>query len=202
MKLQDIDVCFDEKGHVYQTNDHRIMSVTTLLHLDKPGKYSGIPRTVLDRAADKGTEMHNAIECYEKYGLEREDLEEFRNYLFLKKRFGFEVYSSELMVLYKYRDIEIIGTTDLVIQHKGVLGLADLKRTAILDKDYVCAQLNLYRLGFQQTYQQDVEVLAAIHLREDRRKFIELPINEDYIRDLIDRHYEEIKEYERKVTDD
>ena len=202
MKLQDYEISFDEKTHTYRTDDHKIISVTRLIHLDKPGKYQGVSRDVLDKAAERGTELHNAIECYEKFGLERADLEEFRNYRFLKNFFQFEVNASELMVLFKYRDIEIIGTADMVIQYKGKLGLADLKRTSVLDKDYVCTQLNLYRLGYQQTYQQDVEIFAAIHLRESKRKFMELPINEDYIRDLIDRHYEEIKEYERKGTDD
>lgn len=45
--------------------------------------YVGVPAAVLEAAAEIGTEMHAAIERYEK----ESDLQEFRNYLFLKKHF-------------------------------------------------------------------------------------------------------------------
>lgn len=48
--------------------------------------YVGVPAAVLEAAAEIGTAMHAAIERYEKNG-EESDLQEFRNYLFLKKHF-------------------------------------------------------------------------------------------------------------------
>ena len=196
------EVKFDEASHTYTIDNKRILSVTTLLKLDNPHKYEGIPEQTLAKASEKGTEVHNAIECYEKYGLEREDLQEFRDYKWLKKTFGFNVIGSELMVRYKYLDVQIIGTTDLVISYKGGLALADIKRTSALDKEYLAKQLNLYRLAFQQTFCEPIEHLVGIHLREGKRKFIELPINQDLAEDIIRRHIDEIREYEKEIRND
>lgn len=191
-------VSFDEATHTYWVNGRRIMSVTTLLKLDNPHKYEGIRESVLTNAGNKGTELHNAIEVYEKYGLERTDLQEFRDYKFIKKQFGLQVFNSELIVMLRYLDIKIIGTADLLCQYKQARTLADIKRTATLDKEYLAKQLNLYRIAYQQTYEEPIEHLLGIHLREGKRKVIELPINEEYVMDIIRRHIDEIREYERE----
>lgn len=192
------DIKFTEDGHIYTAGDHRIMSVTTLLHLDNPTKYEHVSEATLERASEKGTEVHNAIECYVKYGLERDDLQEFRNFKFLQKMFKFEVLDSEVMVLLEHNGIELVGTTDLVLNYKGELALGDIKRTSALDKEYLAKQLNLYRLAYQQTYGQEIKHLIGIHLREDKRKLIELPINEDFAKDIIENHIDEIRDFERR----
>ena len=192
------DIKFTEDGHIYTAGDHRIMSVTTLLHLDNPSKYEHVSEATLERASEKGTEVHNAIECYVKYGLERDDLQEFRNFKFLQKMFKFEVLDSEVMVLLEHNGIELVGTTDLVLNYKGELALGDIKRTATLDKEYLAKQLNLYRIAYQQTYGQEIKHLVGIHLREDKRKLIELPINEDFAKDIIENHIDEIRDFERR----
>jgi len=192
------DIKFTEDGHIYTAGDHRIMSVTTLLHLDNPSKYEHVSEATLERASEKGTEVHNAIECYVKYGLERDDLQEFRNFKFLQKMFKFEVLDSEVMVLLEHNGIELVGTTDLVLNYKGELALGDIKRTSALDKEYLAKQLNLYRLAYQQTYGQEIKHLIGIHLREDKRKLIELPINEDFAKDIIENHIDEIRDFERR----
>lgn len=192
------DIKFTEDGHIYTAGDHRIMSVTTLLHLDNPSKYEHVSEATLERASEKGTEVHNAIECYVKYGLERDDLQEFRNFKFLQKMFKFEVLDSEVMVLLEHNGIELVGTTDLVLNYKGELALGDIKRTSVLDKEYLAKQLNLYRIAYQQTYGKEIKHLVGIHLREDKRKLIELPINEEYAKDIIENHMDEIKDFERR----
>lgn len=192
------DIQFTEDGHIYTAGDHRIMSVTTLLHLDNPTKYEHVSEATLERASEKGTEIHNAIECYVKYGLERDDLQEFRNFKFLQKMFKFEVLDSEVMVLLEHNGIELVGTTDLVLNYKGELALGDIKRTSALDKEYLAKQLNLYRLAYQQTYGHEIKHLIGIHLREDKRKLIELPINEEFAKDIIENHIDEIRDFERR----
>ena len=192
------DIKFTEEGHIYTAGDHRIMSVTTLLHLDNPSKYAHVSEATLEKASEKGTEVHNAIECYVKYGLERDDLQEFRNFKFLQKMFKFKVLDSEVMVLLEHNGIELVGTTDLVLNYKGELALGDIKRTSALDKEYLAKQLNLYRLAYQQTYGQEIKHLIGIHLREDKRKLIELPINEDFAKDIIENHIDEIRDFERR----
>ena len=72
-----------------------------------------------------------------------------------------------------------------MLEDNGKIGLGDIKRTSSLDKNYLAYQLNLYRLAYQQCYGQQIEFLKAVHLREDVRKYIDIPINEDFILNFI-----------------
>ena len=89
---------FDDETHRYIVNGIITPSVSKLLSL-KFDDYPNVPKAVLQAAADRGTEMHKAIEVYEKTGKES-DLQEFRNYLFLKKHFKIENIENELPVAY------------------------------------------------------------------------------------------------------
>ena len=60
----------------------------------------------------------------------------------------------------------------------GQTGIADIKRTSTLDKDYLALQLNLYRIAYCQSYGIVADFLRGIHLREDVRKFVTIPVNE------------------------
>ena len=68
--------------------------------------------------------------------------------------------------------------------------IADIKTTATLDKEYLAYQLNLYRVGYMQSYGEDIAQLYGVHLREDKRKLVKIPINEGAAWDIIN-------EYER-----
>ena len=70
------------------------------------------------------------------------------------------------------------------------LALADVKTTSTLNKEYLTYQLNLYRIGFEQCFEMDIEKLFGIHLREHKRKLVEIPIDELLAMQII-------KEYER-----
>ena len=73
----------------------------------------------------------------------------------------------------------------MVISKDDEMGLADLKRTSTLDKEYLGLQLNLYRIAYQQSYRQEISFLKGIHLREDVRKYVNIPINEQFTWDFI-----------------
>ena len=64
-------------------------------------------------------------------------------------------------------------------------GLADIKRTATLDKQYLAYQLNLYRIAYRQCYGIEAKFLRGVHLRENVRKFVEIPINEKMAMELV-----------------
>ena len=84
------------------------------------------------------------------------------------------------------------GTFDQLQVLDGKAGLADIKRTSTLDKEYVSYQLNLYRLGYMQCWSTRVEFLKAIHLREGVRRYVDIPINEEVTREFI-------REYLRRI---
>ena len=188
MIIQGHEVEFIEDGHIYLCDGVIVPSVTQILKMRFGDKYSRVNEATLTAAAEKGTAVHKAIEDYCKDGTES-DLEELRNFKFLKKKYDFEVIDNEVPILLlnnKNHKPICAGRFDLQISKNGMMGLADIKRTSTLDKEYLGFQLNIYRLAFNQCYGGSIDFLAGIHLREKTRKFVEIPINEDLTYKLLD----------------
>lgn len=184
-KIQGITLEYIDESHVYLADGIIIPSVTTMLKSRFGGKYEGINNETLKRAAEKGTEVHEAIERYCKDGTEC-DLPELRNFRFLQKQYGFRVLENEVpVILFDEGKPIAAGRTDMVIEMNGEVGGADIKRTSTLDKEYLAYQLNLYRIAYRQSYEVEWKFLRGIHLREDVRKFVNIPINEGFITDFI-----------------
>jgi hypothetical protein len=178
-----------DETHTYLYEGVVLPSITQILKAKFGGKYDGIPKATLERAAEKGSEVHKAIEDFEKQGIEC-DLPELRNWKFLKRKYEFVCLDNEVPVVL-FQDDEPIaaGRLDLVLGENGVIGLGDIKRTATLDKNYLGYQLNLYRIAYQQCYNTDISFLRGVHLRNDVRKYITLPINEELAYEVINQYY-------------
>lgn len=180
--------------HTYIADGVIVPSITQILKFKFGGKYNGVNKAVLNRAAEKGTAVHDAIEQYCKHGTES-DLPELRNFKFLQRQYIFEVRGNEVpVILFSDNEPIAAGRLDLVIKmtlgKDGNLGLADIKRTATLDKEYLAYQLNLYRIAYQQSYGKHITFLKGIHLRENIRKFIDIPINEEITQKFINEYLE------------
>lgn len=175
---------FDD-DHTYLVDGIIMPSITQILKRTFSHKYESVNSAVLNAAAERGTEVHKAIEMYCKNG-EDSELKEVRNFKFLQKQYEFDAVDNEVPVIL-FRDDEPVGAgrLDMVLSMDGKLGLADIKRTSVLDKEYVGLQLNLYRMAYMYCYDKKIEFLKAIHLREDKRKFVDIPINEDYTLNYI-----------------
>jgi hypothetical protein len=150
-----------------------------------------VDRVTLERASTRGTEVHNAIEKYCITGIE-EDLKEVKNFKFLQKQYNFDVVGNEIpVILFKY-DVPIsAGRLDLVLSMDGKIGGGDIKRTSTLDKNYLAYQLNLYRIAYRQCYGIEWQFLRGLHLREDVRKFVPIPINEEMAIELVNEYLKE-----------
>lgn len=176
--------------HVYLCDGVIVPSVTQILKLKFGSKYDNVSRQTLQRAAEKGTAVHSAIENYCKTG-EDNGLKEVHNFKFLQRAYNFKVVGNEIPVILFMDGTPVsAGRLDLVLEHDGKIGLADIKRTATLDKEYLAYQLNLYRIAYQQCFETPIDFLKGVHLREDTRKFVDIPINEEIPLELV-------KEYER-----
>ena len=177
-----------DESHTYLCDGVIGPSVTQILKIKFGGKYKGVSKRTLERAAYKGTEVHRAIELYCKEGAESE-LPELRNFKFLKSKYGFEVLDNEVPVIL-FKDGEPIagGRLDLVISMDGKIGLADIKRTSALDKEYLAYQLNMYRIAYQQCYNRQISFLKGVHLRENVRKLVDIPINEEVTMELVNEY--------------
>lgn len=179
-----------EESHTYLCDGVILPSITQIMKVKFKNKYAGIDESVLNRAAEKGTRVHEAIENYYKLGVEDIICKELKNMKFLQKQYGFEVIDNEVpIILFKDNDPVACGRLDLVLEKDKQLGLGDIKRTSVLDKEYLAYQLNLYRIGYQQCYDKDIKFLKGVHLREDLRKYVEIPINEKMAIELLEEYY-------------
>ena len=181
-----------EDTHTYICDGVILPSITQIIKYKFKNKYSNVSETILAKASEKGTEVHKAIENYEKYKIEDVNCVELRNYKFLKRQYCFDCLNNEVpIILFIDQKPFAAGRLDLELLKDNLYGLGDIKRTATLDKDYLAYQLNLYRIGFQQCYDIEISFLYGLHLRENVRKCVNIPINEKVALDLI---YEYIKE--------
>lgn len=186
MIIKGHDVEFIDQTHTYLVDGVIVPSITQMLKVKFKDKYKFVNDKLLKQAADLGTQTHKAIEDYCRYGTEC-DLKELRNFKFLQRQYGFTVKENETTVILFDNGNPIgAGRLDLVLEMDGKIGGADIKRTSALDKDYLAYQLNLYRLAYKQCYDVEWEFLRGVHLREDKRKFVTIPINEDLAREIID----------------
>lgn len=178
-----------DETHTYLYDGVVLPSITQLLKVKFGNKYNGISKETLERAAVQGTAVHKAIEDYEQDKTES-NLPELRNYKFLKRAYNFECIDNEVpVVLFVDGEAVACGRLDLVLQEDGKIGLGDIKRTSALDKNYLAYQLNLYRIAYQQCYGTQIEFLRGLHLREDTRKYVTLPINENLVSEILNEYF-------------
>lgn len=181
---------FIEDDHVWIADGIIVPSVSTILKAFF-NDYANVSRSVLEQAREKGTALHSAIELYETTG-QQSDLQEFKNYLFLKKHFKFNVISCELPIIYEENGkVLFAGQLDQIIEMNGKRGINDLKRVSNPNKDKIALQVNLYKLGYEQSYHTKIDFLTFTHLREEKRKFNQLPINESRTREILKIYYQE-----------
>ena len=180
-----------DETHTYLYDGVVLPSITQLLKVKFGNKYNGIPKETLERASVQGTAVHKAIEYFEQEGIESE-LPELRNYKFLKRAYNFECIDNEVPVVLFHNDEAVAcGRLDLVLTEGDKIGLGDIKRTSVLDKNYLAYQLNLYRIAYQQCYDTQIDFLRGLHLREDTRKYVTLPINENLVSEILNEHFKE-----------
>lgn len=185
---------YDDENHTYIVDGVIVPSVTQILGVKFGNKYAGVNPATLNRAASRGTEIHKAIEVYCTQGI-ASDLTEVRNFKFLMKYYNLNVLENEVPIILVKDDKPIAaGRLDLVLNNDGRTAVADIKTTATLDKEYLAYQLNLYRLGYQQSYGIEVEELWGVHLKEDKRKLVAIPIKEDIA-------WEIVEDYERSLNE-
>ena len=180
MKINDDELEFLEDTHTYLVNGIIVPSITQILQKRFGHKYDGIPAELLNERARYGTLVHKAIEAWCRDGGDC----------------GFSVHKNEVpVILYREGEPRAAGRLDLILEKDGQLAVADIKTTSALDKEYLGCQLNLYRTAYRQSYGEDCEKLYGIHLRGDRRKLTEIPVNEDIVDDILKEYEEGSEEY-------
>lgn len=180
-----------DETHTYLYEGIMLPSVTQILAY-KYNDYANVPEYILQRAGERGTAVHKSIEVFNKTGVD-DGTQQVHDFKFLQKQYGFEVLDSELPLVIFDNDIPVAcGRLDMTFEMDGSVGIADIKTNATLNKDKIAYQLNLYRIGLKQSYNVDAKLLKIIHLRDGKRKFIDIPVIEEMTMELL-RQFEERK---------
>lgn len=188
---------FYEENHIYLKDGVILRSVTQILKELFPSKYDGIPENILNDKAKYGTELHKFIEIIEKkkpkrplayikkyYNPNIYQIESFKDYLEIKKKYNIEITDSEKMVVYK--DI-YCGTLDLKGTVNNKKAIIDIKTTYDLDELYVSWQNSLYEMASEPVDELYCMWLPKGHLG----KLVKLErINEKDLKILIGEEYE------------
>lgn len=166
MRLKRINsVMFDEFTHSYICGNKLLTGVTSLMrkHGLSPD-YSGIPASVLESAAAKGTAIHQLLEDYDNGKTVAVD-ENLSAYASLK----LDVHCSEYLV----SDEDMVASfIDKVFTD---CSLADVKTTSEVHKRSVAWQLSIYAYLFErQNPSKKVPHIYCIHVRDGKAKLIEL----------------------------
>ena len=178
--LNRVPVLFDPDTHTY-TNEETgelLSGITgTLLKRLFPSKYDGVPKDILAKAAEKGSNVHASIELYEKIGV-TPSTQEGKAYADITRRNGmvaldceytvtdFKHYASQIDVIYEVQE--------------NVVDLADIKTTYRFDEESVSWQLSIYAYMMSLCNPHiKVRKLLGIWLRGDTAQIIEVKRHTD-----------------------
>ena len=164
---------FDDSKHVYKLNGAEIPSVTTIMKPLSNAEYSGISELTLQKAADKGTAVHNAAENWVKFQIDDID-PEYRGYFdaFLEwwNINDPQVVGSEVRLYHKI--MRYAGTADLIAWLDGKITLIDYKKPSKLIEMNCGVQLEAYAKALA-SHGIDVQQKMILHLKRNG-KFTEM----------------------------
>lgn len=170
---------FNKEEHKYYDGDKELLSVTQLLHKHKLAPdYTFVKSDVLDKAAQKGTLIHEEIQKYiedKEIGF-TDELADFRK---LCSENGLKPEKSEQMFAFG----NLAGTVDLIFAD-GSIG--DIKTGTVIDKTYCTWQLSLYK-RLMEMNGRTVTDLYIFHLSESKAELKHVtPISDEEIDKLIE----------------
>lgn len=193
-ELKGHKVEYDDKTHSYFVDDVEVPSITQIMKIDFGHKYDDVDEEVLRNASERGTFIHNAIENYCKTG-EEINVIELKGFKMLQRKNDFDVLQNEIpIILFRNDEPVACGRLDCVLLEEGKTGLGDIKTTYELDVDYLTTQLNLYKLGYEQTYGEEIEFLRGIHLRKTKAEYVKIEMDMNIAEDILNRYFKGVEE--------
>ena len=146
--------------------------MTTLMKPLSSDFYSTVDPEVLNKAAKRGTAIHNAVENYAKFGIE--DIppvyagyfEGFRDWWNSRKP---EVLATETKVYHKI--LRYAGTVDLLCIINGRLTLVDYKTSAQVNSKLCAVQLEAYDRAWES---HDIKVDDRLILHLSKKGYQEV----------------------------
>lgn len=176
MKLNRSNVVFDPITHTYREGEKIYSGITGIIKERVcPDLYKDIPEYILRKAAEEGTRMHNACELYEATGIVTEGCPELQGYI--AEKIAHDELSKFVESEYLVSDGDKYASSiDLTFEAEdGTAILIDLKRTSVLNLEYVSWQLSAYAAMFEgQNPDIKVSAIYAMHLRGEKHELVPL----------------------------
>lgn len=171
------ELTFNEASHTYRLDGLIIPSVTTLMKPLSEAYYGGIDARTLNRAADRGSAVHSAIDIYSRYGvidIEPELEGYFNAFLSWTKDYDVNPYATETRTY--NRVLMYAGTVDMSCSESGVDTLVDFKTTVSFSPMLCGVQLEAYDRA-QESHGVKYQNRVIIQLRKDGtyRRHTEFP---------------------------
>lgn len=166
IKLVQSPVVFDEEKHTYQLGDVMLQGITGMIHRQLfPDKYKDVPQFIMNRAADRGHNIHHDVELADATGIANSI--EAKNYMMMRISAGYEAVKNEYTVS---DEQHFASNIDCVWEKDGKISLADIKTTyGGLDKEYLSWQLSVYAYLFElQNIDLKVDKLFGVWIRDDK----------------------------------
>ncbi len=190
IELKKSDVEFNQELHIYTLGDITLQGITGMIGRQLfPQKYSDVPKEILDKAAKRGSLIHETIEVMDDLGV-TSDSEEAKGYTELKELYGLQYEASEYLVS---DNRHFASCIDKVYRESGFeFSLGDIKTTYNLDKDYIRWQLSIYAYLFElQNPECKVVRLFGIWLRGNIHELVEVQrIPDEVIKNLLESEVE------------
>lgn len=188
---------YDSENHIGYYDDMPIPSITQLVSILYPLD-STIKDSVLEKASEKGTLVHNDIELYNTYGASPKTIEG-KNYRALVEKLGLECVSCEQLVLieldnkvvaYGHYDQVLRAKNNVLVSDKGLvivpnditdldtiiqkdcLIMTDTKTVSDFNDKKVAIQENLYTFGYNQDHKEQIENILGIWVRTTEKENI------------------------------
>lgn len=179
-------VVFNEEQHTYTLGDKQLSGITSIIKsLLFPDMYANVSQAVLNKAAERGTRIHNLIQLWTMGILSNEDIAELQPFLDAFHAAGLDGWESEYLV----SDNESVASSiDLVCLDKdGNIILCDIKTTSVLHIEYLRWQLSIYAYLFErQNPELKVHGLKAIHICKGKCDIVDIErLNDNQVDDLL-----------------
>jgi hypothetical protein len=183
VKLKDSGVLFDEEQHTYLLGDKYLSGITGMLQRQFfPNEFEGIPKDVIDAAAQYGTDVHHSCEDFD-FSWINDGTQEVQDYIQICKENNLTHECSEYTVTdgsdWASRIDKVYRVSD------DTFDIGDIKTYGVMTADKLAKakwQLSIYAYLFElQNKKAKVNRLFIIHLRNKQKKDGTF----DHIREII-----------------
>jgi len=183
-------VSFVEDTHEYYVDNLLVPSVTSIIQYMFDNQYQFVKESILQRARMLGEKFHKEVELFEKSNVDSGSCE-LDSYKELKEKHNIEYLDGERFIYIMKNDVPIAaGRFDILANVNSEKAIVELKRTSKIYYTRYSLQLNLYRIGYEQTYNDEIRKLFCLRAKDNQKEFKEIPVLEDDTWVFLDRFLE------------